>query len=99
MRRCPNGEISPCHEKAECIVERDGSLSCAVRPKPPCRGVCSLGFHCSVLGLALPSPGEPSRHSPALHQLPSCFRELLQGSLGRTALAPHLHCWLGGFCA
>uniref|UniRef100_A0A803V2X5 Cartilage oligomeric matrix protein n=1 Tax=Ficedula albicollis TaxID=59894 RepID=A0A803V2X5_FICAL len=27
-RRCPNGEISPCHEKAECIVERDGSLSC-----------------------------------------------------------------------
>uniref|UniRef100_A0A672UZP7 Cartilage oligomeric matrix protein n=1 Tax=Strigops habroptila TaxID=2489341 RepID=A0A672UZP7_STRHB len=29
VRRCPNGEISPCHEKAECIVERDGSLSCA----------------------------------------------------------------------
>ncbi|XP_066422226.1 cartilage oligomeric matrix protein isoform X1 [Molothrus aeneus] len=27
-RRCPNGEISPCHEKAECVVERDGSLSC-----------------------------------------------------------------------
>ncbi|XP_017583008.1 PREDICTED: cartilage oligomeric matrix protein isoform X1 [Corvus brachyrhynchos] len=27
-RRCPNGEISPCHEKAECIVERAGSLSC-----------------------------------------------------------------------
>uniref|UniRef100_A0A8C0UAT7 Cartilage oligomeric matrix protein n=1 Tax=Cyanistes caeruleus TaxID=156563 RepID=A0A8C0UAT7_CYACU len=27
-RRCPNGDISPCHEKAECIVERDGSLSC-----------------------------------------------------------------------
>lgn len=36
VRRCPNGEISPCHEKAECIVERDGSLSCAVRFKPPC---------------------------------------------------------------
>ncbi|XP_051495376.1 cartilage oligomeric matrix protein [Apus apus] len=29
VRRCPNGEISPCHEKAQCIVERDGSLSCA----------------------------------------------------------------------
>uniref|UniRef100_A0A8C0IDZ0 Cartilage oligomeric matrix protein n=1 Tax=Bubo bubo TaxID=30461 RepID=A0A8C0IDZ0_BUBBB len=28
VRRCPNGEISPCHEKAQCIVERDGSLSC-----------------------------------------------------------------------
>ncbi|XP_068020846.1 cartilage oligomeric matrix protein [Melanerpes formicivorus] len=31
VRRCPNGEISPCHEQAECIVERDGSLSCACR--------------------------------------------------------------------
>ncbi|XP_025066099.1 cartilage oligomeric matrix protein [Alligator sinensis] len=28
QRRCPNGELSPCHEKAECIVERDGSISC-----------------------------------------------------------------------
>ncbi|XP_050766353.1 cartilage oligomeric matrix protein [Gymnogyps californianus] len=28
VRRCPNGEISPCHEKAQCIVERDGSISC-----------------------------------------------------------------------
>ncbi|XP_061457861.1 cartilage oligomeric matrix protein [Rhineura floridana] len=27
-RRCPNGELSPCHEKAECIVERDGTLTC-----------------------------------------------------------------------
>ncbi|XP_060641077.1 cartilage oligomeric matrix protein [Anolis sagrei] len=27
-RRCPNGELSPCHEKAECFVERDGSLVC-----------------------------------------------------------------------
>ncbi|NXK88206.1 COMP protein, partial [Formicarius rufipectus] len=27
-RRCPNGAPSPCHEKAECVVERDGSLSC-----------------------------------------------------------------------
>ncbi|XP_020636619.3 cartilage oligomeric matrix protein isoform X1 [Pogona vitticeps] len=27
-RRCPNGELSPCHEKAECIVERDGTLAC-----------------------------------------------------------------------
>lgn len=35
VRRCPNGEISPCHEKAECVVERDGSISCVVRAKPP----------------------------------------------------------------
>uniref|UniRef100_A0A8C9F6M4 Cartilage oligomeric matrix protein n=1 Tax=Pavo cristatus TaxID=9049 RepID=A0A8C9F6M4_PAVCR len=28
-RLCPNGEVSPCHEKAQCIVERDGSISCA----------------------------------------------------------------------
>ncbi|XP_066492493.1 cartilage oligomeric matrix protein [Tiliqua scincoides] len=27
-RRCPNGELSPCHEKAECIIERDGTLAC-----------------------------------------------------------------------
>ncbi|XP_038239768.1 cartilage oligomeric matrix protein [Dermochelys coriacea] len=27
-RRCPNGELSPCHEKARCIVERDGTISC-----------------------------------------------------------------------
>uniref|UniRef100_A0A670Y1H0 Thrombospondin 4 n=1 Tax=Pseudonaja textilis TaxID=8673 RepID=A0A670Y1H0_PSETE len=27
-RRCPNGQPSPCHEKAECIVERDGTLLC-----------------------------------------------------------------------
>ncbi|KAG8126939.1 hypothetical protein E2320_022011 [Naja naja] len=27
-RRCPNGQPSPCHEKAECIVERDGTLIC-----------------------------------------------------------------------
>uniref|UniRef100_A0A8V1AFJ0 Cartilage oligomeric matrix protein n=1 Tax=Gallus gallus TaxID=9031 RepID=A0A8V1AFJ0_CHICK len=28
-RLCPNGQVSPCHEKAQCIVERDGSISCA----------------------------------------------------------------------
>ncbi|XP_070601847.1 cartilage oligomeric matrix protein isoform X2 [Erythrolamprus reginae] len=27
-RLCPNGQPSPCHEKAECIVERDGTLIC-----------------------------------------------------------------------
>ncbi|KAL7992964.1 hypothetical protein Chor_017220 [Crotalus horridus] len=27
-RRCPNGQPSPCHEKAECTVERDGALLC-----------------------------------------------------------------------
>ncbi|XP_074834409.1 cartilage oligomeric matrix protein [Carettochelys insculpta] len=27
-RRCPNGELSPCHEKARCIIERDGTISC-----------------------------------------------------------------------
>ncbi|XP_075758998.1 cartilage oligomeric matrix protein [Pelodiscus sinensis] len=27
-RRCANGALSPCHEKARCIVERDGSISC-----------------------------------------------------------------------
>ncbi|CAH2293376.1 cartilage oligomeric matrix isoform X1 [Pelobates cultripes] len=33
-RRCPNGEISKCHEKAECIIERDGSIAC----------VCAVGW-------------------------------------------------------
>ncbi|KAM3855759.1 cartilage oligomeric matrix protein [Vipera latastei] len=27
-RRCPNGQPSPCHEKAECTVERDGAVLC-----------------------------------------------------------------------
>ncbi|KAM8960511.1 cartilage oligomeric matrix protein [Pelodytes ibericus] len=33
-RLCPNGEISKCHEKADCIIERDGSIAC----------VCMVGW-------------------------------------------------------
>lgn len=29
-RFCPDGTPSPCHEKADCILERDGSRSCVV---------------------------------------------------------------------
>ncbi|XP_074158958.1 cartilage oligomeric matrix protein isoform X3 [Sminthopsis crassicaudata] len=34
QRICPNGEPSPCHENADCILERDGSTSC----------VCAVGW-------------------------------------------------------
>lgn len=30
-RLCLNGQPSPCHPNAECVVERDGSISCVVR--------------------------------------------------------------------
>lgn len=30
-RMCANGQPSPCHEKAECIVHRDGTLECRVK--------------------------------------------------------------------
>lgn len=30
QRSCPDGTPSPCHEKADCILERDGSRSCVV---------------------------------------------------------------------
>lgn len=30
QRFCPDGTPSPCHEKADCILERDGSRSCVV---------------------------------------------------------------------
>ncbi|KAM4708526.1 cartilage oligomeric matrix protein-like [Discoglossus pictus] len=33
-RRCPNGELSKCHEKAECILQRDGTTIC----------VCAVGW-------------------------------------------------------
>ncbi|XP_075466990.1 cartilage oligomeric matrix protein [Ascaphus truei] len=33
-RRCPNGEISKCHEKADCVIERDGTIAC----------VCAVGW-------------------------------------------------------
>ncbi|KAE8632174.1 hypothetical protein XENTR_v10001460 [Xenopus tropicalis] len=33
-KRCPNGEISKCHENADCIKERDGSIVC----------VCAVGW-------------------------------------------------------
>lgn len=31
MRLCLNGKPNPCDANAECIVERDGSISCMVR--------------------------------------------------------------------
>uniref|UniRef100_A0A452TTV0 Cartilage oligomeric matrix protein n=1 Tax=Ursus maritimus TaxID=29073 RepID=A0A452TTV0_URSMA len=34
QRSCPDGTPSPCHEKADCILERDGSRSC----------VCAVGW-------------------------------------------------------
>ncbi|XP_025771676.1 cartilage oligomeric matrix protein [Puma concolor] len=34
QRFCPDGTPSPCHEKADCILERDGSRSC----------VCAVGW-------------------------------------------------------
>lgn len=30
-RLCPNGQPNPCDVNAECVVERDGSISCVVR--------------------------------------------------------------------
>jgi hypothetical protein len=30
QRFCPDGSPSPCHEKADCVLERDGSRSCVV---------------------------------------------------------------------
>ncbi|KAM3611903.1 uncharacterized protein V6R79_025596 [Siganus canaliculatus] len=33
-RLCPNGQPNPCHANAECVVERDGSISC----------VCGVGW-------------------------------------------------------
>ncbi|XP_071968461.1 cartilage oligomeric matrix protein [Engystomops pustulosus] len=33
-RKCPNGEISKCHENADCIMESDGSIAC----------VCKVGW-------------------------------------------------------
>ncbi|XP_019819363.2 cartilage oligomeric matrix protein [Bos indicus] len=34
QRFCPDGTPSPCHEKADCVLERDGSRSC----------VCAVGW-------------------------------------------------------
>ncbi|XP_008578373.1 PREDICTED: cartilage oligomeric matrix protein [Galeopterus variegatus] len=34
QRLCPDGSPSPCHEKADCVLERDGSRSC----------VCAVGW-------------------------------------------------------
>ncbi|XP_073909496.1 cartilage oligomeric matrix protein [Castor canadensis] len=34
QRFCPDGSPSPCHEKADCVLERDGSRSC----------VCAVGW-------------------------------------------------------
>lgn len=42
QRFCPDGTPSPCHEKADCILERDGSRSCVVsagEQKRPWHGV------------------------------------------------------------
>lgn len=68
VRRCPNGEISPCHEKAECVVERDGSISCVVRAKPPPAAVLGLaprsGAALALPGLPLPSPGDRAGSLP-----------------------------------
>ncbi|XP_040276351.1 cartilage oligomeric matrix protein [Bufo bufo] len=33
-RRCPNGEISKCHENADCVMKSDGSIAC----------VCKVGW-------------------------------------------------------
>lgn len=30
-RLCGNGQSNPCDVNAECVVERDGSISCVVR--------------------------------------------------------------------
>lgn len=30
-RLCPNGQPNPCDINAECVMERDGSISCMVR--------------------------------------------------------------------
>lgn len=30
QRFCPDRSPSPCHEKADCVLERDGSTSCVV---------------------------------------------------------------------
>lgn len=35
QRFCPDGTPSPCHEKADCILERDGSRSCVVSAGGP----------------------------------------------------------------
>lgn len=32
-RLCPNGKPSPCDANGECVVERDGSISCRVSNK------------------------------------------------------------------
>lgn len=101
VRRCPNGEISPCHEKAECVVERDGSISCVVRAKPPGSrrpgaGSAFPGAALALPGLPLPSPGDRAS-SP---RQPSCRRVPL-GALWRTVplLAPQTRCclvvWVG----
>ncbi|XP_053321612.1 cartilage oligomeric matrix protein [Spea bombifrons] len=41
-RRCPNGEISKCHEKADCIMERDGTVACVCMV-----GWAGNGFFCA----------------------------------------------------
>lgn len=35
QRFCPDGTPSPCHEKADCVLERDGSRSCVVSASGP----------------------------------------------------------------
>lgn len=40
-RLCGNGQRNPCDVNAECIVERDGSLSCVVRCLDKCK-CCGL---------------------------------------------------------
>lgn len=35
-RLCGNGQRNPCDINAECVVERDGSLSCMVRHSDKC---------------------------------------------------------------
>lgn len=105
VRRCPNGEISPCHEKAQCIVERDGSLSCVVRSSPPCGWglLTPVSLALCVLSWVCHSPlleSVPSRHRPALHYHLS-YGNISVGALRRSGLllAPPIHrCLLGFFC-
>ncbi|KAM9331345.1 cartilage oligomeric matrix protein-like [Gastrophryne carolinensis] len=40
--RCPNGQISKCHENADCIVERDGTIACVCKV-----GWAGNGFFCT----------------------------------------------------
>ena len=102
VRRCPNGEISPCHEKAQCIVERDGSLSCVVRSKPPRhRGLlaagslalCGLSWVCPALSwrASLPDTSPLSGNTGAMAASPHSWQNW-------AALSPQLRSLVGFFC-